>query len=769
MAARIKKPEPQEKAERWLDRINKRKKDCETWWGEADKIYRRYRNESEVASTRTASATKSARRFNVLWSNIQVQKPALYGRDPKPVVERKHKDAAHVGRLASQILERALTVCVQDPSFGDAMKMARDDRLLASRGEVWLRYEPTYGEEKQTRIDVSLTPFKGYHDESGKRYEAESVVEDDIGPFVQGESYRPVVAEKVGIEFVHHKKFVHSDVPSWDKNYWCAREVDMTTRKIADRFGNVAAERIKVRREKIGDKNDKTPRDTAPIWEICDKDRGEWLWISPDYIEDGPLDEKPDPLNLSSFYPCPRPLYGTLTPDSLIPVCDWTEYVDQARELDALTDRAYRLIEAIRVAGVYDANVPGLNELFNRTTGDKFVAVNNWAAFAEKGGLKSAMDMIDIAPIAKALQTILEVRDIVKRDLYEISGISDIMRGDSDPRETLGAQKLKGSFGTNRMREPKDDMQRFVRDTIQIMAEIICEQFSPEQIGEMADVTDLLETMFKPNTDNPDPQAAQMEAQQQAMQAFQQAIQLLKDDGARGYKISIETDSTIELDEQQEKQDRIEFLTAATGYLQQAVAVVQVAPEYLTPLAESLLWGMRAFRVSRDVEQVWEEAIANSEKAQAERAKNPPPNPEMEKLKLAQQESQTKIQGQQDLSQIKLQTEQQKGQMEMGFMQAEHDAKMQMHQQTMQAAVQKHQVDTSIKQQQGSQQIALKQDAAENDMAMQQAQAESESQSDGGESGSMDKACEAMTKSAEALTKVAEVLAQALAPTKKAA
>lgn len=631
-----------ELAERWLDRIEKRTQDCKSWWEDADRVVKRYRNEGESVKQ---GQTQRGRRFNVIWSNINVLKPALYGKDPKPEVERKHKDKDAIGRLAGQILERACLTSIQDHTFGDAMKMARDDRLLSARGLVWLQYKPTFGEPTQERLPVNEVNG-AYQAEGDPKFKAKGdVLQDDMGPFVAGEEYTPVVSERVKIEFVHHKDFLHSDAPSWDLVTWVARRVWMTKRRIAKRFGGAIAAAIDTKRQEARAKDDKTPRDTAAIWEIWDKDSGECIWVCADY-KNGPLDVQPDPLKLEGFFPCPRPVYGTLTPDSLIPVPDYIEYADQARELDLLTDRAYKLIEGIRVAGVYDSNAPGLAQLFNGTAGDKFVAVNNWAVFAEKGGLKSAMDQLDISEMAKALQIILEVREQVKRDLYEVSGIADIMRGDTSPSETLGAQKLKASFGTSRIREPQADMQRFVRDAVQIIAEIICEHFSPEQIAEMADASDLLKDQFK---DNP----------QEAMQSYMAAIQLLKDDKARGYRISIETDSTIELDEAQEKQDRIEFLTAATGFIEKAAMMGQMSPAMMPLMGEMLQWGMKAFRVSRDLEKSFENALSGVQQEMQQKAMQPPPpDPAIEKAKMDAQGKQMELQANMQLEQAKLQAQQ---------------------------------------------------------------------------------------------------------------
>lgn len=688
-----------ELAERWLDRIEKRTQDCRQWWEDADRVAKRYRNEGEAVKQ---GQTPRGRRFNVVWSNINVLKPALYGKDPKPEVERKHKDKDEVGRLAAQILERACIASIQDKTFGDAMKMARDDRLLAARGIVWLQYRPTFGEPTQERIPVNEVNG-AYQAEGDSKFKSKAdVPEDDLGPFVPGSEYTPVVSERVKVEFVHHKDFLHSDAPSWDLVTWVARRVWMTKRRIAKRFGGAIAAKIDTKRQEARAKDDKTPRDTAPIWEIWCKDSGECLWVCPDY-KDGPLDVQPDPLKLEDFFPCPRPVFGTLTPDSLIPVPDYIEYADQARELDLLTDRAYKLIEGIRVAGVYDANAPGLAQLFNGTTGDKFVAVNNWAVFAEKGGLKSAMDQLDITEMAKALQIILQVREQVKRDLYEVSGIADIMRGDTSPSETLGAQKLKASFGTSRIREPQSEMQRFVRDAVQIIAEIICEHFSPEQIAEMADASELLKEQFAQ-----DPNAA--------MQTYMAAIQLLKDDRARGYRISIETDSTIELDASQEKQDRIEFLTAATGFIEKAAMMAQTSPAMMPLMGEMLMWGMKAFRVSRDLEKSFESALSGVQQEMQQKAQQPPPvDPAIEKAKMDahakqmeldanMQLEQARLQAQQALDSAKMQAEGQSKQMEFSFKARELELK----ERELEMKAQQHVEQLAMQQQQHNNELSLR-------------------------------------------------------------
>ncbi len=97
----------------------------------------------------------------------------------------------------------------------------------------------------------------------------------------------------------------------------------------------------------------------ACIYEIWDKEQGKVFWVSKSMGEI--LDEKDDPLQLEGFFPCPKPMYATLTTDSLEPVPDFVLYQDQAKQLDTLADRIDGFINALKVRGVYDASEESIN------------------------------------------------------------------------------------------------------------------------------------------------------------------------------------------------------------------------------------------------------------------------------------------------------------------------------------------------------------------------------------------------------------------------
>ena len=133
------------------------------------------------------------------------------------------------------------------------------------------------------------------------------------------------------------------------------------------------------------------------------------------------------------------------------PAPDYVQYQDQAMELDQLTGRIGNLVKALRVAGVYDASAPALQRLLSEDTENVLIPVEQWAVFGEKGGLKGVMDFLPIKEIGETLIGLYEARDRTKQELYEVTGISDIIRGATNPNETLGAQELKGKYAGLRM------------------------------------------------------------------------------------------------------------------------------------------------------------------------------------------------------------------------------------------------------------------------------------------------------------------------------
>jgi len=628
----------------WHDQIEAAQKVFEKWEKRGHKIIKRYRDERDAVEMPRV-------RYNILWSNIQVLFPALYGRQAKPEVSRRYMDQDPVGRLASTMLERVMEYeTLQFGDFDQAMRGVVEDRLLPGRGTAWIRYEPVIVNERPEVSEAAVDV-----EEPGEAQIYNS----------QEEPTERIDAAHSPIDYVYWTDFLHSPARTWDEVWWVARAVYMTKDEGIERFGDVFKNvGLDSSNTDMDAKNPMTARNTydkkAKVFEIWNKRTGKVCWVAKGYPQ--ALDERDDPLELEEFFPCPRPLMATTTTGTMIPVPDYAEYEDQAQELDNLTQRIYLLTKACKAVGVFNAEFKELGRLFTEGVDNKLFPVTAWAAMSEKGGLKGAIDMMDTSTIIVTLRELYAAREQVKQAIYEIMGISDILRGASKAQETLGAQQLKANFGSLRMRSSQGDVARFASDIFKLKAQVICKFYPPELIVQMSGVMD--------TPDGQDPQL------------LQAAVQMLSNSTIRDFHIAVEADSLAQIDEQAEKQGAQEAIQAIGLFLREAIPMISAAPETLPMASEMLLFLVRRFRAGRGLESAVERAMkALEEKAAMAKQQPAGPPPEMMQIQADQQAEQMKMQAQAQTEQMKMQAQ---AQIEQGKAQLE----MQMHQAKMQAEMQ---------------------------------------------------------------------------------
>ena len=63
-----------------------------------------------------------------------------------------------------------------------------------------------------------------------------------------------------------------------------------------------------------------------------------------------------------------------------------------------------------------------------------------------------------------------------------VTGVSDILRGVSDARETLGAQRLKTNAAGTRVDDQRMDVGRFAGDVVRIVAQVMCKHFTSKTL-----------------------------------------------------------------------------------------------------------------------------------------------------------------------------------------------------------------------------------------------------------------------------------------------
>jgi hypothetical protein len=631
----------------WHDQLEQAQKVFDKWEKRGKKVVRRYRDERDAIEM-------PRMKFNILWSNISVLFPALYGRMAKPEVSRRYMDSDPVGRLASTMLERVVEYEVtQFGDFDSAMRGVVEDRLLPGRGTAWVRYEP---------IILGQSP-------------AEMIPEQEGTEITNTEEIEHVDSAHSPVDYVYWTDFLHSPARTWDEVWWVSRWVYMTKEEGVERFGDVFKNvPLTDQNDDIDAKNPMTAKATygkkAKVAEIWNKRTKKVCWVAKGYPQ--ALDERDDPLELEEFFPCPKPLLATTTNGSMIPVPDYCEYEDQAQELDNLTQRIYLLVKACKAVGVFNAEFKELGRLFTEGVDNKLFPVTAWAAMSEKGGLKGAIDMLDTSAIIKTLQQLYQSREVVKQSIYEICGISDILRGATNAAETLGAQQLKANFGSLRLRATQGDVARFATDLFRIKAQIVCKFYPPELIVEMSGI------MNTPEGQDP--------------QLLQAAVQMLSNSTIRDFHIQVEADTLAQIDEQADKQNATEAVQAIGAFLQSSLPMVSQAPEMLPMMSEMLLFLVRRYRAGRGLETAIEQAMKALQAKAQQALAQPPQNPEMMKLQAEQQAEQVRMQAQAQTEQMKMQAEAQlaqtKAQLEMQMQEAKTQADLQLEQMKEQFAIQ---------------------------------------------------------------------------------
>lgn len=655
--AEAEKPPEQSPGQYWHAQIEQTDKAYEKWQERGKKVVKRYRDERDAIESQR-------KKFNILWSNIQVLIPSLYGRAAKPEVSRRHMDQDPVARLASTMVERVIDYeTEQFPDFDAAMKGAVEDRLLPGRGTAWIRFAPNLVTE-----EPQPTP-------------SQEVAEE--GPQITSKTEDPPM-ERVDsahspVDYVYWMDFMHSPARTWEEVWWVGRWVYMTKEEGIERFGdvfnNVPIESEDSAKDWKGNEQKKASLDKkAKVAEIWDKRTGKVCWVAKGYPQQ--LDERDDPLGLEGFFPCPRPLFATTTTGSLIPVPDYCEYEDQAAELDSITNRISMLVKACKAVGVFNGEFKELQRLLNEGIDNKLFPVTAWAALAEKGGLKGAVDMLDITTVLKALDQLYKSRDQVKQTIYETMGLSDILRGSSEASETLGAQQLKAQFGSLRLKTSQADVARFASDIFRLKAQIICKFYPPEYIVQVSGVMDTEDGKNEQN--------------------LMAAIAMLRDSTVRDFRIQVESDSLAQIDEQAEKQAATEVTAAIGTFLKEALPVVQAAPEMLPLVKEMLLFTLRRYRAGRSLEASIETAMKALEAKIQQAQQNPQPNPEMLKVQAEQQAEQMRMQGEQQAKAAELQAEQQRIAMEQQAKQQEmaYQAQLEEQKRAHEMAVKQAQMDS---------------------------------------------------------------------------
>jgi hypothetical protein len=552
--------------------------------------------------------------LDLFWSSYEVLKPAVYARPPQPVVSPLFKDSNRLHNVTAEILERCAVSVFKRTDINDVMLHIRDDLLFAGRGSLWVRH------------DVE----KGRH----------SVI----------------------VEHKDRLDFLHEPARKWGEVGWVGGASWMTRKEMRKRFRPHSSDAYRNAQYTLyrEDDNDRDLEKRAAtrkckVWEVWHKADGKVYWVTEGV--DVLLDSGEPHLELSGFFPCPRPAYATLKRRSLVPVPDWQRYAIHFRKISELTRRVYSLLDAVRMKGLVagGGDVGEAIEQILKDDSDEIIIPVPGAALLAHGGAPLVV-WLPLVELATAIQGLIAARGQLIDDFYQLSGISDIMRGATEAEETLGAQELKSQYGSVRVREKSAELQRVAADAVKIAAEIIAEKFPKDTLVEMSQMDVLSRSAIEKRVNDiekaakqelealgteakrraqqqmgqmqgqqPDPAQAEAmlkQAQQQIIARYapmlaeaesrvplEDVIKLLRDDRVRNFVFEIESSSTILTDEMAEKRSRNEFLDRFTAAAQPLMAMAGMGEAGAKMAGALMKFVLAPYRAGRELDGAIEEFI----------------------------------------------------------------------------------------------------------------------------------------------------------------
>lgn len=609
-----------EAGKKWLARIEAAGKAEKVWMDDADVAVKAYTGEGNKVDTSTAGSGV-AYDFNIQFANVETIVPAVINSAPAPDIRRRFGSDDPVAKDLAEILERAIRVQVDDSKLQTEMEAMAQDGFLAGRGVIRMRFMSdivggeTTDEELGQRLDDEQPGAVASEVDEGESKQAAAGTET-------------VTNERIAFEAVSWRDYRHGPAKRWDDRPWDAFRHSIPNEEI-DEFADAG-----LLASQADPEDDETASDAdRTVWEVWDKKSRTVIFVS---AGDGKVLKKvPDPLGLSKFFPIPTPIQAIELTGRLMPVNPFSIYRKLAEELDTTTKRIRIITKQLKVKGWYGASPTDIQAILEADD-NEFAPISDPEIWATNGGIQGAVAFWPVEKLIVVLTQLYQNREQTKQAIYEITGISDIVRGASKASETLGAQQLKSQWGSLRIQKMQRMMERAARDMFVMMAEVIPSKFSPETLQLITDVQIVpSEQDLTPAAAPQVPPGAPPEAQQQAAQQAQQAEQarqqklqhltklraLMAERLVSYYRIDVESDSTIRADLTRQKQEATEFMQAASGYFGAVAPLVQQGALPMEVAVEIFSSFSRMFNLGKTVEDALDELV----KMAKEKASQPPP------------------------------------------------------------------------------------------------------------------------------------------------
>jgi len=608
--------------QKWLGRIEAAWKREETWAKDAEKAVTAYTNEESGDGKRYD--------YNILHANTETIVPAIINSPPVPDIRRRFGDDDPVAKMLSDIIERAITVQVDDSRLETELEAQAQDGFLAGRGVVRLRFHADTVETETSALAEAEHEAEEYSSGGMGESEPDERTETPASGYEDQQGGEPLVAnsgvsnERLTTEAVSWRDYQHGPAKRWEDRPWesfrhVMQQDDAT--EFCDKA--ITASQVEPGGKLFGD-----AEGDVTVYEIWDKSKREVVFVS----ENGKVLKKiPDPLGLSTFFPSSRPVQPIEIVGRLMPVNPFSIYAKLADELDIITKRIRILTAAMKLKGGLVGGVAADLKALSEADDNDLVTFTGLEALAQTAGLDKAILWWPVDKFPPLLAELAKNRELTKQAIYEITGISDIVRGASKASETLGAQQIKSQWGALRIQKMQRMMERSARDLFVMMAEIIPAKFSHKTLQEMTGIPIVIGPQ-----DDPETVAAKTKLQQLMAQKI-----------TTYYRVDVESQSTVRADLTQKKQEMSEFLAGSAAFFQGMAPIVQEAgPGAAEGALEIYAAATRNFDLGKSAEDAIDRMVTGAREQAKEARDNPqPPQPTPEQIKAQADAQKAQLEG----------------------------------------------------------------------------------------------------------------------------
>ena len=600
----------QKEGGQWLEKIRAAETRERDWRRDAEAAETAYSGDAKAKHGKTYA-------FNILHSNVETIVPAIYNSTPIPDVRRRWTEALEEPKPPQPPQQGQQPDPRQIMAFQQAAQQYQQkvqaDKAAKDYGDMIERAITVQIDDNRLDTEIERSAQDAFLSGRG-------IVRIKLEADVNGEQ---VANEHIAFEAVSWRDYRQGPATRWENVEWVSFR-HCLPRETLDGYTD---KEMLASQTTPSDKLDDSEDDIA-IWEVWCKSKRQIYFVREHDCKI--LNVKDDPLGLKGFFPIPHPVQPIALTGRLTPVCPFSIYQKLADELDTITKRIDKIMKGLKVRGIVAGDAQKIVELADADDNEIRVETD-LEGLAQTGGLEKAVMWWPVEQSIKVLSELYKQREIVKQAIYEITGISDIVRGASMASETATAQQIKTQWGSLRIQKMQRLIARQVRDIFCMMSELITSKFSEQTLYNMT-----------------------------AVEMTDGIRQLMQQPVLASYRVDVESDSTVRADLTRQKQDMTEFLTGTANFFSTMGPLLQESPEAAGPVADIYASMASVFKLGRNADEALEKLKNIAQQA----ASQPRPNPQAEQAQAEMQMKQQELQMKIAEGQAKVQVEGQKAQMD---------------------------------------------------------------------------------------------------------